>query len=101
MRQAGALTIAEHESTCTVFGMPKEAIARGAAELGCPATQDCRRNRLAARATTVTDYKTGQFICCRQTATLSLTTGCAGTSMIVWTSARTTGLSDLLQTTEG
>ena len=32
MRQAGALTIAEHESTCVVFGMPKEAIARGAAE---------------------------------------------------------------------
>ncbi len=31
MRQSGAYTIAEHESTCIVFGMPKEAIAMGAA----------------------------------------------------------------------
>ncbi len=29
MRQAGAHTIAEDESTCVVFGMPKEAIAMG------------------------------------------------------------------------
>ncbi|MEO5349907.1 MAG: chemotaxis response regulator protein-glutamate methylesterase [Magnetococcus sp. YQC-3] len=36
MRQAGALTIAEHESTCVVFGMPKEAIQRGAAERVVP-----------------------------------------------------------------
>jgi two-component system chemotaxis response regulator CheB len=33
MRQAGATTIAESESSAVVFGMPKEAIARGAAEL--------------------------------------------------------------------
>ena len=32
MRQAGAITIAEHESTCVVFGMPKEAISRGGAQ---------------------------------------------------------------------
>lgn len=32
MRQAGARTLAEHESTCVVFGMPREAIACGAAE---------------------------------------------------------------------
>jgi two-component system chemotaxis response regulator CheB len=32
MRQAGARTIAEDASTCVVFGMPKEAIALGAAE---------------------------------------------------------------------
>ena len=32
MREAGARTIAEDESTCVVFGMPKEAIALGAAE---------------------------------------------------------------------
>jgi two-component system chemotaxis response regulator CheB len=32
MRSAGARTIAEDESTCVVFGMPKEAIALGAAE---------------------------------------------------------------------
>jgi len=31
MRQAGAYTVAEDESTCVVFGMPKEAIARDAA----------------------------------------------------------------------
>ena len=32
MRQAGALTVAQNEETCVVFGMPKEAIALGAAE---------------------------------------------------------------------
>lgn len=32
MRQAGARTIAQDESTCVVFGMPKEAIALGAVE---------------------------------------------------------------------
>lgn len=32
MRQAGAHTIAQDEASCVVFGMPKEAIARGAAE---------------------------------------------------------------------
>ena len=31
MRRNGAYTIAEDESTCVVFGMPKEAIARGGA----------------------------------------------------------------------
>ena len=32
MRMAGARTIAQNEETCVVFGMPKEAIQRGAAE---------------------------------------------------------------------
>ena len=32
MRQAGARTIAQDEQSCVVFGMPKEAIALGAAE---------------------------------------------------------------------
>ena len=36
MREAGARTIAEDESTCIVFGMPKEAIARGGAEKVVP-----------------------------------------------------------------
>lgn len=36
MRQAGAHTIAEDEQTCVVFGMPKEAIARGGAERVVP-----------------------------------------------------------------
>jgi two-component system chemotaxis response regulator CheB len=31
MRDAGAQTIAQDEATCAIFGMPKEAIARGAA----------------------------------------------------------------------
>jgi len=31
LRQAGAITIAEAEESCVVFGMPKEAIARGGA----------------------------------------------------------------------
>jgi two-component system chemotaxis response regulator CheB len=31
MREAGAFTIAQNEATCVVFGMPKEAIRRGAA----------------------------------------------------------------------
>jgi two-component system chemotaxis response regulator CheB len=42
MRQAGARTIAQNEATCVVFGMPREAIALGAAEqiLPLPAIPD-------------------------------------------------------------
>jgi two-component system chemotaxis response regulator CheB len=42
MRQAGARTIAQDEATCVVFGMPREAIALGAAEqvLPLPAVPD-------------------------------------------------------------
>jgi two-component system chemotaxis response regulator CheB len=29
MKNAGSITIAQNEETCIVFGMPKEAIARG------------------------------------------------------------------------
>jgi two-component system chemotaxis response regulator CheB len=36
MRQAGATTIAQDEASCVVFGMPKEAIARGGAEKVVP-----------------------------------------------------------------
>ncbi|MEA2488846.1 MAG: two-component system, chemotaxis family, protein-glutamate methylesterase/glutaminase [Acidobacteriota bacterium] len=36
MRRAGALTIAQDEASSVVFGMPKEAIARGAAERVLP-----------------------------------------------------------------
>jgi two-component system chemotaxis response regulator CheB len=32
MKRAGALTIAQDEASCVVFGMPKEAIERGAAD---------------------------------------------------------------------
>ncbi len=31
MRQAGAYTLAQDEASCVVFGMPREAIALGAA----------------------------------------------------------------------
>ncbi len=36
MREAGALTIAKNEATCIVFGMPREAIRRGAAQFVTP-----------------------------------------------------------------
>ncbi|TGN18446.1 protein-glutamate methylesterase/protein-glutamine glutaminase [Leptospira idonii] len=36
MRQAGSYTIAQNEESCVVFGMPKEAIRRGAADLILP-----------------------------------------------------------------
>ena len=36
MRDAGGRTIAQDEASCVVFGMPKEAIARGAAEAVLP-----------------------------------------------------------------
>jgi len=39
MRQAGARTVAQNEETCVVFGMPKEAIALGAAERIVPLDQ--------------------------------------------------------------
>jgi two-component system chemotaxis response regulator CheB len=34
--QAGGVTIAQNEATCVVFGMPKEAIALGAAHYILP-----------------------------------------------------------------
>jgi len=36
MKKAGAVTIAQNEETCVVFGMPKEAIALGAADRAIP-----------------------------------------------------------------
>jgi two-component system chemotaxis response regulator CheB len=36
MKEAGAATIAQNEATCVVFGMPQEAIKRGAAQLVLP-----------------------------------------------------------------
>ena len=35
MKEAGAWTIAQDETTCVVFGMPKEAIGRGAVSEVC------------------------------------------------------------------
>lgn len=42
MRNAGAYTVAQNEESCIVFGMPKEAIARGAAMKVIPLTQIAR-----------------------------------------------------------
>ena len=39
LRGAGARTIAEDESSCVVFGMPREAIALGAAEYVLPLSE--------------------------------------------------------------
>jgi two-component system, chemotaxis family, protein-glutamate methylesterase/glutaminase len=39
MKEAGAATIAQDEASCVVFGMPKEAIARGAVRLTVPLDQ--------------------------------------------------------------
>jgi two-component system chemotaxis response regulator CheB len=36
MKDAGAITIAQDETTCIVFGMPKEAIARGGVDIVAP-----------------------------------------------------------------
>jgi two-component system chemotaxis response regulator CheB len=36
MKQAGAMTIAQDEASCIVFGMPKEAIQRGAVDKVLP-----------------------------------------------------------------
>jgi two-component system chemotaxis response regulator CheB len=36
MREAGAMTLAQDEATCIVFGMPREAIRRGAAKFVYP-----------------------------------------------------------------
>jgi len=42
MRNAGAYTVAQNEESCIVFGMPKEAIARGAAMKILPLNQIAR-----------------------------------------------------------
>jgi two-component system, chemotaxis family, protein-glutamate methylesterase/glutaminase len=42
MKRAGARTIAQDEATCVVFGMPKEAIALGAADHVLPMSKICR-----------------------------------------------------------
>jgi two-component system chemotaxis response regulator CheB len=39
MKEAGAATIAQDEASCIVFGMPKEAISRGAVDLVAPLEQ--------------------------------------------------------------
>ena len=43
MRKAGAFTLAQDEASCIVFGMPKEAIDIGAAEMVAPLNMIARR----------------------------------------------------------
>lgn len=43
MKETGAITIAQDEATCVVFGMPREAIARGAVDFVLPLTQISRQ----------------------------------------------------------
>ncbi len=42
MKEAGAVTIAQDEASCVVFGMPKEAIERGAVDVVMPLEQMAR-----------------------------------------------------------
>jgi two-component system chemotaxis response regulator CheB len=50
MRSAGARTVAQDEATCVVFGMPKEAIAMGGAELIEPLPRIAQTTVRLARA---------------------------------------------------
>jgi two-component system chemotaxis response regulator CheB len=43
MHEAGARTVAQDEASCVVFGMPKEAIAIGAADEVAPLGEMARR----------------------------------------------------------
>lgn len=58
MKAAGAATVAQDEATCVVYGMPKEAVARGAIDVVLPLSQvaDCisgwTRKRRRERTTT-------------------------------------------------
>ncbi|BFI96472.1 MAG: chemotaxis response regulator protein-glutamate methylesterase [Rhodanobacter sp.] len=49
MRKAGARTIAQDEASCVVYGMPKEAVARGAAERILPLGALAREIALQSR----------------------------------------------------
>ncbi|MCB1822673.1 MAG: chemotaxis response regulator protein-glutamate methylesterase, partial [Candidatus Competibacteraceae bacterium] len=54
MMQAGSYTIAEDESSCIVFGMPREAIKLGAARIVLPLSRirdDILRNCAARERT--------------------------------------------------
>ena len=51
MRQAGSLTLAQDEESCVVFGMPKEAIQRGAAVKTVPLGRVAQEIEIYARQT--------------------------------------------------
>ncbi len=55
MRQAGATNVAQDEASCVVFGMPREAIARGAVDLVLPL------ERIAAEVVSRSVANVGEF----------------------------------------
>ena len=54
IRQAGGLTFAEHESSCVVYGMPREAVLIGAAQRVMPLPEMCAALRGLAKACSTT-----------------------------------------------
>jgi two-component system, chemotaxis family, protein-glutamate methylesterase/glutaminase len=52
MKETGAITIAQNEASCVVFGMPREAIARGAVDIVLPLDQIARHALESLRAET-------------------------------------------------
>jgi len=69
MKEAGAATIAQDEASCIVFGMPKEAISRGAVNVVVPLEQIAsaalslqRLDRQDERRATETMMKTKKFL---------------------------------------
>ena len=64
MKQAGARTFAQDEATSIVFGMPKEAIARGAADRIVPLHGDRHRTAPRHRAITIHPTRTPTHVPC-------------------------------------
>jgi two-component system chemotaxis response regulator CheB len=56
MKQAGAFTIAQDEATSIVFGMPKEAIARGCVDRIAPLQTIAHEILRAARASALPNH---------------------------------------------
>jgi two-component system chemotaxis response regulator CheB len=50
MRKAGARTVAQDEASCVVYGMPKEAVGRGAVERSLPLGAMAREIQMQAQA---------------------------------------------------
>jgi two-component system chemotaxis response regulator CheB len=51
MKQAGAITFAQDEASCVVFGMPREALHIGAADEAVPLSEISERILASAGAT--------------------------------------------------
>ena len=66
MRESGAVTIAQDEVTSVVFGMPKEAIALGAAEhvRALPRIGQCIMHAVGARVSVEASSASSEAACC-------------------------------------